>query len=334
MRTDYAIGVDIGATKTLAVACDTKGHILTERWQRTLNAMGKDAVLRQLLTIVDNIRQSSDLAGHIPLGVGVGFAGLVDYETGVVRSSIMLPDWVEVPLQSIIEQHSGLPARIDNDANAAAYGEWWVGAGRGVSTLVCLTIGTGIGGGLIINKALYRGPDGTAAEFGNMTIDYKGPLCDCGNRGCLNPLASGTAIARRARASIEQGESSSILELVEGKFDQISARIVAEAAHHGDDLANRLISETAIYLGAGIANLVNALNPDVVVLSGGVVDIGDLLIDKIRAEVSWRAFELPARRARILPAALGNHAGAVGAAGILIEALRLSVSRVDLNEQR
>jgi glucokinase len=251
----------------------------------------------------------------------VGFAGLVNYDSGVIRSSIMLPDWVEVPLQSIIEKHFGNSVRIDNDANAAAYGEWWVGAGKGSRTVVCLTIGTGIGGGLIINNELYRGPDGTAAEFGNMTIDYDGPLCWCGNRGCLNPLASGTAITRRTVKKIKQGKRSKILDFVNSNLDEITPPIIAKAAFEGDELACQIIAETAMLLGAGIANLVNALNPDVVVLSGGVAEIGELLINRIRAEVQKRAFEIPVKRAKILKATLGYKAGAVGAAGMLIHAL-------------
>jgi glucokinase len=233
----------------------------------------------------------------------------------------MLPDWVEVPLQSIIETHFSTSARIDNDANAAAYGEWWIGAGKGSRTMVCLTIGTGIGGGLIINNELYRGPDGTAAEFGNMTIDYGGPLCWCGNRGCLNPLASGTAITERTVEKIKQGNRTRIVDFVNGNLDAITPPVIAKAAFEGDQLACQIIAETATFLGAGIANLVNALNPDAVILSGGVAEIGEFLISQIRTEVQKRAFEIPAKRAKILKAELGNKAGAVGAAGILLHSL-------------
>ena len=322
MTSEYVIGIDLGATKSLVLACDTSGNILHETWQQTHIVAGKDAAIEMLLNSIDELRRSPQLQQCIPIGVGAGCAGLVNFEEGILHDSIMLPDWIEVPLQSIIEEKTGLPARIDNDANAAAYGEWWVGAGRGTSNMICLTIGTGVGGGLIINKNLYRGPDGTAAEFGNMTIDYDGPLCDCGNRGCLNPLASGTAIARRAREGLERGESSIILQKANGRVDHVTTKMVAEAAREGDALANRLMSETALFLGAAIANLVNAFNPDAVILGGGVMQEGDLLINGIREEVSHRAFKLPARRARILPAALGNRAGAVGAAGILLGALR------------
>lgn len=321
MEAKYVIGVDLGATKTLVVACNTKGQILFEMQQSTPIYKGKEVVIKNTLNLIENVCKASVLKEYSFHGIGVGYAGLVNYDTGVVKSSIMLPDWVEVPLQFIIEDHFGTPARIDNDANAAAYGEWWIGAGRESKTLICLTIGTGIGGGLIINNELYRGPDGTAAEFGNMTIDYDGPLCWCGNRGCLNPLASGTAITQRTVDRIQQGDQSRIIDLVNGNLDEITPLVVANAAFEGDKLAGQIIAETAMFLGAGIANLVNALNPDMIVLSGGVAEIGDLLINQIREEVSKRAFDIPAKRVKILMAELGNKAGAVGAAGILINSM-------------
>lgn len=321
MELKYAIGVDLGATKTLVVACDTEGQILVEKQEQTPTSQGKEAVIKNTLNLIENVLNSSVLKERLFIGIGIGYAGLVNYDTGVVRSSIMLPDWFEVPLQYIIEKHFNTSARIDNDANAAAYGEWWIGSGRGSRNMICLTIGTGIGGGLIINNQLYRGPDGTAAEFGNMTIDYDGPLCWCGNRGCLNPIASGTAISQRTVERIQQGNQSRILELVNNNLDEIQPSIVARAAVDGDELAGRIIAETAMFLGVGIANLINALNPDAVVLSGGVAEIGELLINPIQQEVLKRAFEIPARRAKILKAELGNKAGAVGAAGILISSL-------------
>jgi glucokinase len=321
MELKYAIGVDLGATKTLVIACDTKGQILVEKQEKTPTSEGKEIVIKNTLKMIENVRDSSVLKERLFLGIGIGYAGLINYDTGIVRSSIMLPDWFEVPLQEKIEKHFNTDARIDNDANAAAYGEWWIGAGRGAKTMICLTIGTGIGGGLIINNQLYRGPDGTAAEFGNMTIDYDGPLCWCGNRGCLNPLASGTAISQRTVERIQQGKQSRILELVNNNLDEITPSVVAKAAVEGDELAGQIIAETAMFLGAGIANLINALNPDAVVLSGGVAEIGELLINPIRQEVLKRAFAIPARRAKILKAELGNKAGAVGAAGILISSL-------------
>lgn len=321
MKINYIIGVDIGATKTLVIACDRTGRILAEKWEKTPTSKGKAVVINKTLNLIGCLQTSFDVEAYSLLGVGVGAAGLVHYDSGVVGSSIMLPDWFEVPLQSILEEHLHTPVRVDNDANAAAYGEWWIGAGKGFKTLACLTLGTGIGGGLILNNELYRGPDGTAAEFGNMTIDYQGPLCDCGNRGCLNPLASGRAITRRTIEHINRGSKSKIMDFVNGNLEEITPAVVAEAAIVGDQLASQIISETAIFLGAGIANIVNALNPDAVILSGGVAEIGELLISQIREEVKKRAFELPAKRAKILKAELGNRAGAIGAAGILLHDL-------------
>jgi len=206
---------------------------------------------------------------------------------------------------------------VDNDANAAAYGEWWVGAGRNANTLVCLTIGTGIGGGLIINGQLYRGPDGTGSEFGHMSIQYNGIECICGSRGCLGMLASGTAIARMAREAIESGRTTIITSLVRGQLEHITGKVVAQAAEQGDSLAKKIIRQIATFLGIGIANLINIFNPDKVILSGGVTQIGDELFDVIRQKAEKRTFDVPFRRAQILPSSLGIDAGAIGMAGIV-----------------
>ncbi|MDI6792723.1 MAG: ROK family protein [bacterium] len=317
----FIIGVDLGGTKILAVVCDKTGNIIARAQCETLASEGKDFVIDRMVWLIDKLLNDNLLDRQYWLGVGVGFPGLVNHKDGIAYSSIMLPGWHNVPLSVILTERLHTKVIIDNDANAATFGEWWIGAGKNAKTFLCLTIGTGIGGGIIINDRLYRGPDGTAGEFGNMSIQYNGGQCTCGNQGCLNVLASGTAIAKRAMEQIREGVNDSILEIVDGNVERITAEVVAMAARDGDPLAKQIISEAARFLGVGITNLVNIFNPDMVVLSGGVTQIGEGYFSEIRSEVNDRAFDIPAQRVKIVPAALGLEAGAIGAAGILLTTL-------------
>ncbi|MBA7654162.1 Glucokinase [subsurface metagenome] len=201
-----------------------------------------------------------------------------------------------------------------NDAGAAALGEHRLGAGRGVSNLIYLTVSTGIGGGIIINGKLYSGQCGGAGEIGHMTIDVNGPRCNCGNTGCFEVLASGTAVAKEAIRRIRQGEGSSLIEIVAGKIENITAEKVEVAARDGDSLALDIISRAAIYLGVGMVNLVNIFNPEMIIVGGGMAKMGDLLLNPARQVVKERAFQLSAQAVRIVPAQLGEDAGVLGAA--------------------
>jgi glucokinase len=201
-----------------------------------------------------------------------------------------------------------------NDASAAALGEHEFGAGKGVDNLIYLTVSTGIGGGIIIDGRLYLGPSGSAGEIGHMTIDVNGPQCSCGNIGCLEMLASGTAIAREAVKRIRAGGRSSLSEMLGGKIENITAEQVGVAAQGGDSLAMEIIHRAASYLGMGMVNLVNIFNPEMIIVGGGVAQMGDLLLDPARRVVEARAFKLPAQAVRIVPARLGDEAGVMGAA--------------------
>jgi len=313
----YTIGIDLGGTKIHVVACDQNGQVLARARRDTKQWKGREAVIDRMVSMVEDLLADNDLPRRDLLGVGIGAPGLVDPDSGILYSSVMLPGWYDVPLAATLGGRLRTDIVVDNDANAAAYGEWWIGAGRGANTLVCLTIGTGIGGGLIINGQLYRGPDGTASEFGHMSIEYDGIECICGSRGCLGMLASGTAMARMAREAIESGRKTAMTSLVKGQIQHITGEIVAQAAEQGDPLAGEIVDQIARYLGIGIANLVNIFNPDKVVLSGGVAQIGDRLFNRVREEAEKRSFDVPFRRVQILPASLGLDAGAIGMAGIL-----------------
>ncbi|MFO0093980.1 MAG: ROK family protein, partial [Gemmatimonadaceae bacterium] len=251
------------------------------------------------------------------LGVGLGAPGTVDRERGLVLVAPNL-QWRDFPLVSRMTALTGLPVRIDNDANCATYGEWWLGAGRGGRNMIGLTIGTGVGGGIIIDRRLYHGSTDAAGEIGHITVDLNGRQCGCGNYGCLEAYASGSAIAGRAREALARGEPSMLPGMVDGDLTRITAALVYKAASQGDAIAVELVRDTAKFLGTGIANLLNIFNPDVVVLAGGVTSAGEALFGPLRTEVRRRAFKSVSDACRIVPGTLPGTAGVVGAVASFI----------------
>jgi glucokinase len=261
------------------------------------------------------------------VGVGIGCPGPLDLERGIVLTTPNL-GWTNYPIRQRIEDGLGLPAVLDNDANCATLGEWWQGAGRGVRSLAGITLGTGIGGGLILDGRLVHGASGTAGELGHTTIDLNGRRCGCGNYGCLEAYASGPNIAARAREGIEAGYASAIVDLVEGDLDRVTALTVYDALLLGDRHAHEVMLETAKVLGAGIANIVNTFNPEMVVIVGGVTRAGEHLFGPLRAEVRRRAFEVAVEACQIVPGEL-EAAGVIGAAGIYVHRNGGTLDRVE-----
>jgi glucokinase len=251
--------------------------------------------------------------------VGIGSPGPLDRRRGVV---IITPNlgWRDFPLRDRISDRVGLPATLDNDANCATLGEWWCGAARGARNVVGLTIGTGIGGGLILNGMLYHGASDVAGEVGHATIDSNGRRCKCGNYGCLEAYASGPAIADRAREALAIYGASRLRDLVGGDLDLITAATVYAAAEQGDAVARDVVRDTARFLGTGIANLVNIFNPDMVVIAGGVTQAGEALFEPLRGEVRNRAFAPAVDACRIVPGTLSGTAGVVGAVATFVQA--------------
>jgi glucokinase len=245
-------------------------------------------------------------------GVGIGSPGPLDRKTGPVINTPNL-GWRNFPLRDLIANGVHLPATLDNDANCATYGEWWLGAGREVDTLVGFTLGTGIGGGIVLDGRIFHGVGDAAAEIGHMTIEANGRRCNCGNYGCLEAYASGPAIAARAVEGIEAGAESVLPDLVRGRLEDITAATVYEAVVLGDLYANDVMRDTAKFLGTGVANIINILNPAMVVIAGGVTRAGDHLFVPLRAEVRRRAFKSSEEACQIVPGELPGTAGVVGA---------------------
>jgi glucokinase len=325
----WIMGVDIGGTNTVVGAVPFAGGAAVAVLSRpTESERGADAVVDRVVEMVtasvaELERRCGAVRGQI-VGVGIGSPGPLNRKTGVVINTPNL-GWRDFPLRDRLTDRLDFTATLDNDANCATFGEWWLGAGRPYHTLVGITLGTGIGGGLIINGELMHGASDAAGELGHMTIDFTGRKCKCGNYGCLEAYCSGPNIAARAREGIEAGFESRITQLVGGDLDRITAATVYEAAVLDDDFANEVVAETARILAAGIANLINILNPQAVVIAGGVTRAGEHLFAPLRAEVRRRAFRTAAEACVILPAALPDTAGVVGAAGVFKKTLYGSV---------
>mgnify|MGYP000855441932 CR=1 FL=1 len=315
----WIIGVDLGGTNIVVGALPFEGgEVHALRSLPTEAVRGAKFVVDRIIAMIEAAIEEVTADGGTRedvAGIGIGSPGPLDRKTGTVINTPNL-GWRNFPLRDLIANAVGLPATLDNDANCATYGEWWLGAGRNVNTLVGLTLGTGIGGGIVLNGEIFHGVSDAAGEIGHMTIDSTGRKCKCGNYGCLEAYASGPAIAARAVEGIEAGAASVLPELVRGRLEDISAATVYEGAVLGDPYANEVIKETAKFLGAGIANIINVLNPEMVVIAGGVTRAGDHLFEPVRAEVRRRAFRSAEQACQIVPGLLSGVAGVVGAAAV------------------
>jgi len=314
-RTKYLVGVDLGGTNIVAGALAEDGSdLLALRSEPTRADQGADAVVDRMARMIDTviaetIAQTGARRDDV-IGVGVGAPGPLDRERGIVVTTPNL-GWTNFPLRDVISERTRLPVRIDNDANCATLGEWWLGAARGASNVIGMTIGTGIGGGIILGGRLYHGSSDVAGEIGHATIDITGRRCKCGNYGCLEAYASGPSIADRAREALT-GDDCLMVKMAGGDPSQITAATVYEAAKKGDDIALDVVRETSRFLGAGIANLLNIFNPEVVVIAGGVTQAGETLFTPLRHEVRKRAFKPAVDACEIVPGTLVA-AGVVGA---------------------
>ncbi|MGE5584575.1 MAG: ROK family protein [Bacillota bacterium] len=328
MARPLVVGVDLGGTKVATAAAGCDAAIVSRVTSPTEPERGVDAVVA---TIIESVEEAVAEAGatlDAVAGVGVGSPGPLNPETGVVTFAPNLK-WHDVPLGALMRQALGVPIYMENDANLAALGEARYGAGRGSKNMIYITVSTGIGGGLIFDGEIYSGSSFVAGEIGHMTIadEDEGPRCGCGNYGCLESLASGPAIARMARELIRHGEETMIVDLVQGNIELVTSEIVGRAALAGDAAAIAILGKAADYLGIGIANLVNILNPDTIVIGGGVSRVGEILLEPVREVVAERALRPAFEAVRIVQAELGPDAGVVGAVCLVLSKLKTGECR-------
>ena len=313
----WIVGVDLGGTNIVVGVLPVEGgDLLALRTQKTEALRGAKFVVDRIVQMVEEaiaeVSQSQGVTKEHFAGIGIGSPGPLNRATGTIINTPNL-GWRNFPLRDLISNAVGLPAALDNDANCATYGEWWLGAGGDVDNLVGFTLGTGIGGGIVLNGRIFHGASDAAGEIGHTTIDSTGRKCKCGNYGCLEAYASGPAIALRAIEGIETGAESVLPDLVSGRLEEITAATVYEGAVLGDAYANEVMKETAKFLGIGMANIINILNPEMIVVSGGVTRAGDHLFVPLRAEVRRRAFRSAEEVCQIVPATLLGTAGVIGA---------------------
>lgn len=312
------IGVDIGGTNLRFALVDQDGSVLaTERCKTGIEA-GRDRFLDRLLDGISRIGKRGEELGRDVRAVGLGIPGLIA-RSGLVFSSVNLRPIEGVNLGEIVSRATGLPVATVNDANAAAYGEKRYGAGRQFGSLLVLTLGTGVGSGLILDGRLWTGADGVAAEYGHATVEPDGIPCSCGNRGCLEQYASATAIVAAAKEALDAGAGGGLAGM---ERDLLTAKTIASVARQGDTLASSLFATAGRYLGIAGAAIVNLLNLEAIIVAGGLAESFDLFESEMRSEIGSRAFPIPARTVRIVKGELDDDAGILGAAALAREHLR------------
>ena len=318
---EVLLGIDLGGTMVKSALVSRDKKILGRDARPTRAHEGLEAVLDVMVASAEAALTKGACTREDVLAACVGAPGPGNPHTGVVFSPPNLPGWKDVPLAELMTERLGLPCFLDNDANLACYGEFWLGAGQGTQSMCLLTLGTGVGGGIIVFGQLLRGIDGTAAEIGHMIVQRDGRPCGCGARGCLEAYGSVTGMLQTAVEGMESGRKTVLSDRCAGNPDLLTGELISEVAAGGDEFATWVIQETGAWLGVGVSSLINLFNPEKVVLAGGMIKAGPVLLDAIRARALHDAFDVPANRVEIVTAALEGDSGVLGAAGIALERL-------------
>lgn len=316
-------GIDFGATHLTVLIANFAAQVLAEKEIPIEIAEGPHACLEQAHQLLEELLAGINLEFHQLTAVGVGVPGPIVTEAGMVIAPPIMPGWDQFPIRDTLEKRWGCPVSLNNDAELGALGEWAYGADRGVNNLAYIKIGTGVGAGLLINGQIYRGATGSAGEIGHITIEEEGPLCNCGNRGCLETLTGGHAIARIAQDAVRKGTPTSLKEIQ--PTERISAIHVTDAARQGDRVAQQILATAGNYLGIAIAGLVNLFNPNVVIVGGGVAQVGDLFLEPVRKAVQRRSLPAAAQAVRITTAMLGRRSSGMGAS---VEAISMAIQGI------
>ncbi len=309
-----AVGVNLRANRLIATVTNLEAQALAKVVHPYHEGVDGSEGARLISQVAQEVIHASKMPREKLVGLGVSVPALIDVDSGLVVKAVNL-GWEQVPLRELLGEQLDIPIYIIDVSIALTLAEAYFGAGRGVQNLICLNVGAGVGSGIVIGGQLYLGADGVAGEIGHTTVDEDGPRCRCGNYGCLERLAAGSAIAERAIKGLKQGAASSIRDSVDGKLEEVTFQMVVEAVKSDDDFARSILAETGRYLGVGIANVVNLLNPEMVIVGGGVSQMaGELLLGPLREAIRFRSLEIPARRVRIVSADLGIEGSSIGAA--------------------
>ncbi len=312
------IGIDVGGTNVKIALVDENGKIIYSNSVPTYAQMGYEYTVNNIKQAIKDLMKETNTQSTDIQGIGFDFPGQVDCKTGVVKLAPNIPGWVNVPIAQMIEEEFNIPTRIDNDVRCAALGEMKFGAGRGCENFICITVGTGIGSGLVVNGKLVRGAANAAGEIGHIKLQMKdGPICGCGDTGCLEAFASGPSIVAMAQEYLKGGKSTKFREMAAD--GEITPYIVAKAAEAGDPVARRIFAIVGEYIGLGLTSVINLLNPERVIIGGGVAEAGELLLEPIRKTIKERAMVVAGQSVEIVPAELGNSAGVIGASMLIEE---------------
>jgi glucokinase-like ROK family protein len=317
------VAVDFGATHLSVLVADLSARILEEVEIALDIQQGPKICLAEADRLVHEMLNKANLTLKDVLAIGVGVPGPLIAEVGMVISPPIMPGWDSYPIRSSLERLWGCPVSINNDAEMGVLGEWAAGAGRGERSLAYIKVGIGIGAGLLLDGQMYRGVTGSAGEIGHLTIDENGPLCTCGNHGCLEAFAGGRAIAQQARDAVLKGQRTQLSAIQ--PIDNITARDVGAAARRGDLISQQILTKAGTHIGIAIAGLVNLFNPSLVIIGGGVAQNGDIILEPMRQAVQRRSLPAATRAVRITTAMLGRRSSSIGA---VIQALTVALHHV------
>jgi glucokinase-like ROK family protein len=321
----YLVGVDLGSFFLRIVITDINGEIVFRSQARTEIKAGRERVLEKTFLCIHQAIRESNIPPKLIKGIGIAHSGVIDSEAGVVLSYPrpgQMAEWKNVPLRELFQKEFDLPCLIEDSVRTSTIAERTFGAAGELNNFLYIEVGMGIGAGIFIDGKIYRGAGGRAGEFGHITVNEGGPLCSCGNTGCLESLASCSAIIQSVRGAIEMGIDSKIRDLAGGDLENVSIELIAQAADEGDSLAYRVLQGSASYIGVGLANLVNLFNPKVVIFGGALFrEIPQLIEDPLRRVIRQRALEKSAQEVQLVVSALGAEAGARGAARLVAESI-------------
>ena len=312
---EYVVGVDLGGTNVLAAVVKPGGEVVARAKKRSRDARGPEAIVTLCCEAVEAAIEAAEVPKESVKGVGIGAPGTIDGENGVVVFAPNLAGFENVPMKEMMEGQLGIPTFLDNDVNVGVLGELRLGVGQGVSNLVGLFVGTGIGGGVVLNGELWRGFNFTAGEVGHIVVKEGGPRCGCGTKGCMEALASRTAIVRRIRNAARKGKQTIVSKLCKGDFSKVASKILVQAVEANDKVTKQSLKKAWKYLGIGIANIVHLLSPEMIVLGGGVLEaLGDGPVAEVEKVVQDYTLPHTMDNVRVVRAALGDDSGILGAA--------------------
>ena len=313
MKKNYTIGIDLGGTNVKIALLKNVNIIVQKTSIETDKHKGRSKLIAEIIKIIKQLIKDNKLKKSQIAGIGIGVAGPINFDRGFIHNLTNIKGWKNTPLKQMLTKKIGIRTFVDNDVNVVTLGELAFGAGRGFKDILCLTLGTGVGGGIVLNGHLYRGPNFTAGEIGHIPISITGPKCNCGGTACIERYVGNKFIIQRAKELVKNNKKSLIFKYANNQISKITPKIISQAASDKDKIALFIWREVGNYLGIALSGLVNTLNPELIIIGGGVAKAGKPLFDSIKKTIKLRSMKNPASFVKVVPALLGEEAGIVGA---------------------